>query len=257
MDHEVRVKLERATGDKLTPEGVELGDLFAILGGLRAAILLNAGLEVDQPPAGVNLVRLETSSVVPVLRPATSLEDSTNQVLDAIERRDPSRLKHKAAQAAHKAFEHARELRWVVHIGGRGRSIVIDELRPFPAPDGPAERPAVKGTTTLYGTCVSAGGQRKTRAKIALSDGSGTLDLRVSREHARQLGERLYDLVGVYGEASWDPANWRIIDFAIIEVLDYTPKPVRQAFHALREAVGDTFDSDEAIERMRALRSEE
>jgi hypothetical protein len=255
--NELKIRLENAAGEKLTPEGVELGDLLAVLEGLRAAILLNAGIDdLTNPPLGVSLVALEVNSVVPVLRPATGLEDSTDQVLDAIERRDPARLRRSAAAAAHRAFDHARSKRWVVHVGGRGREVVVDELHPFPAPEAEPPLPTVTGSTTLYGRCATAGGTRSPKVKLQLLEG-GTVEAKATREQAKQLGERLYDVVGVRGIATWDTRTWTIERFEVQEVLDYEPVPVRQAFLELREAIGDVYDTDASIEALRALRDED
>lgn len=257
MDHEVRIKLENAAGDKLTPQRVELGDLLALLHGLRNAILLNAGIEdLERPPVGVSLVALETGSVVPVLRPATSLERSTDEVLEAIEKRAPGLLNRPAALAAHKAFEVARERRWVVHLGGRGRSVTVSELEPFPAPEPEPEPAFVRGTTTLYGKCVMVGGPRTPRVKMTLLQG-GSVELRASHDIARQLGQRIFEVVGIRGEATWNAETWRIVEFTPFEVLDYEQAPVEKAFAELREVIGDAFDTDAAIDRMRSLRSDE
>jgi len=103
----------------------------------------------------------------------------------------------------------------------------------------------IKGGTTLYGRVTKVGGENPPRAKIVFLDGT-ELNCHITQSNdyqvARELGQRLYDTVGIRGRAAWNVRDMSLIDFTIESVLPYRAKPIMDNLGALREAVGNYLE---------------
>jgi hypothetical protein len=113
------------------------------------------------------------------------------------------------------------------------------------------EVPSIKGKTTLYGMVVGVGGVDPPRARIRLLNGV-LFNCNITRRDqlmiARQLGERLYTEVGVYGTARWDARDMSLQYFAIERLTEYSKKPITDSLESLRAVVGEYYDRIDDID---------
>ena len=108
----------------------------------------------------------------------------------------------------------------------------------------------LKGDTTIYGELIDAGGDNP-NIHIKISD-SYFVIIKTDRQKTKELATRLYDQVGLKGEAKWDIATSKIIEFKLYEVLDYTAGNIKSAIESLRKetsGIWDNFNSNEAINK--------
>lgn len=109
------------------------------------------------------------------------------------------------------------------------------------------------GKTTLYGTLIGVGGVNPPRARLRLLNGNlvnCNITERNNIQVARQLGERLYSEVGVYGTARWDLRDMSLNYFQIERITEYSRKPVDEALHALYSIAGENYDRVGDIEQL-------
>lgn len=98
----------------------------------------------------------------------------------------------------------------------------------------------LRGETTLYGTIIRVGGQDPT-VMIKTIDGE-TLYCAAKSSVVRQAGKKLYETVGVRGEAEWDIETMRIKEFTILEFTEYEDIPVDESFSELSSKFGKKFN---------------
>jgi hypothetical protein len=121
-----------------------------------------------------------------------------------------------------------------------------------------AEIPTITGKTTLYGKVIGIGGEEPPRARLRLLNGV-KFNCHITRRHelriARELGQKLYSVVGVKGMARWDSRDMSLQYFLIEQLTPYVPKPVSQALDSLSQAAGkyyeDVSDIDMLVADMR------
>jgi hypothetical protein len=108
----------------------------------------------------------------------------------------------------------------------------------------------LKGNTTIYGELIDAGGDNP-NIHIKISDTYSVI-IKTDKEKTKELASRLYDQVGLKGEAKWDIFSSKIIDFKLYEVLDYTSGNIKSAIEELRKetsGVWDSYNSNESINK--------
>ncbi len=110
----------------------------------------------------------------------------------------------------------------------------------------------VEEYTTLYGTVLRVGGNRPPRARIRFLSGQ-ELQCRITQRDdlsvARALGQRLYETVGVSGQARWDAQSGEMTDFRIDAVTDYRAGQSEDALAALRQRLGTHYQTLGDIDR--------
>lgn len=106
----------------------------------------------------------------------------------------------------------------------------------------------IKGETILYGEIKRVGG---IVPKIQLKTINGqTIYCDVAEEElTRQLGGRIYTQVGIQGEASWDTETMKIVSFLAKQLLPYRKTSLIEAFEALHEAIGGSFDNLKDVDK--------
>lgn len=114
----------------------------------------------------------------------------------------------------------------------------------------------ISGRTTLYGRCIHTGGEKPT-VRLRLLDGTFfTAELR-SKEMAQELGQRLYKMVGLDGEAKWSAEEWKLERFRATAITDYQgTEDTVAAFANLSEAAGDVWDGVDAQGYVQDLRAD-
>lgn len=113
----------------------------------------------------------------------------------------------------------------------------------------------VRGETTLYGEVQRVGGATP-KVQFRSIDGD-LIYCDATRELTREAAVRLYEQVGLRGEAEWDLKTLRVTSFTIEEILSFEDVGVPSAFAELREIVGRYFDEisdvDAFVEQLRSV----
>jgi hypothetical protein len=119
--------------------------------------------------------------------------------------------------------------------------------------DSIPQRPRLRGETVLFGRVERVGGVEP-KVRLRISDHE-SVSCHISEELAKRVGNRLYNEVGLRGQATWDAVDFELLYFHAEELLSYQAGPITAAFDALAGAVGGAFDSvDDVEEFVGALR---
>ena len=109
----------------------------------------------------------------------------------------------------------------------------------------------VEGGATLYGRVVRVGGENPPRAKIRFLDDK-ELNCNITQVDslrvARELGQRLYETVGVRGRARWNIYDMGLVDFTVEEVLPYRTGLLLDNLTTLRNMVGEHLEEIDDID---------
>jgi len=100
-------------------------------------------------------------------------------------------------------------------------------------------RSPIIGETTIYGKILRVGGKTP-KAMIETLEGEVIycdLDIKLAKE----LGQRLYDLVSLSGVAKWDAHDLFLEDFHIKEIGGYEGKTISSAINELSVSIGKYF----------------
>ncbi|MBL0129277.1 MAG: hypothetical protein IPP83_17935 [Flavobacteriales bacterium] len=132
-----------------------------------------------------------------------------------------------------------------------GTKKMLAKLDPRLALELPSDTCA-KGSTTVYAEIQRVGG---VDPKIALKlDDGPTLHCDISKDLAKTLSTRLYEVVALQGEAQWD-VDWNITSFKVTGYVDgFEEAPISESFAELKGLIGkywDDVDPDEAIADLR------
>jgi hypothetical protein len=132
--------------------------------------------------------------------------------------------------------------------------ISISKEHPVPSPSAPDF--TVDGQTTAWGFLTQVGGV-KPRAALLFPDKSKVI-ISADEIVTKQLGERLYEDVGIEGIARWRIRDWKMTSFKAIRLLDYRPQTtdVAQTFKDLSVASEGRFDDINAEDYLKELRGE-
>lgn len=132
------------------------------------------------------------------------------------------------------------------------RHAVISRQHPVPPPLSPAF--TVSGVTTAWGLLMRAGG-KKPRAALLFPD-EQKITISADAIVTKQLGERLYENVGIEGIATWRVRDWKMVAFKAIRVLEYRPQEtdIVRIFRELSEASGGRWEGIDPEEYVRELR---
>jgi len=111
------------------------------------------------------------------------------------------------------------------------------------------------GTTTIICECLRVGGAEP-RAQVRLSTGEIKY-FELSRELAKKIAERLYEMICLEGEAVWVGDEWHLGDFKPKKLLPFQDIDPVAAFEKLRHAANGNFDNIDVNEYVNSIRSEE
>lgn len=227
-------------GEDLSPETTRLGELADVLKHLDAALAAMVG-DGDDEEVLVSLVKIAPGSNRLQLLVAERAVPSYSALAKAVATRDYSRTPARAHGELHalskrlEARGHALEFR-------PNRRLRVPAARISPRQPVPKPEPAfVEGDTVLYGRVILSGGMPKVRVELVTDDGE-RVKCETDEKVARQLGARLYNVVGLEGVARWDSSDWRIVEFKVSRLVDFEDRPVNEAFAEMRERFGHHFD---------------
>lgn len=118
-----------------------------------------------------------------------------------------------------------------------------------------------KGLTTLYAECTRVGGTRKPSAEVKLLSGERRTIRLSSLGLSQELGNRLYHVVGLDGEAEWDLLTNEMVSFYAERLTEFTDRnsdgtkrTVVQAFDELARASKGRWEKVDPEEYVTNLR---
>lgn len=106
--------------------------------------------------------------------------------------------------------------------------------------------PLIKSNTIIYGEIVDVG----SNIHLKLNEGYNII-IDADKKTSKALASRLWEQVGFRGTAKWDPVTFKIVEFKLVDVLDYNPGGLQSAFAKLRDVSGawDQFNSNDDINK--------
>lgn len=219
------------------PSEVELSDLIAVLQEVTKAIGALIGESVATGDiASLSLVGIVEGSDGLVLEVRREGVEAARKLARAVKTGRYTELPRTTHTALHAMTQIARRREWG---GFRLRKSAKLELPnavviAVDSVPSPAERPVVRGTTTLLARCLRAGGVTP-KAELRLVDSPELLHIEVTEAIARDLGHRLYDEVVLHGDAEWDTKSLELQAFRATSVSTFYRVPVTDGFAQLAE----------------------
>jgi hypothetical protein len=112
--------------------------------------------------------------------------------------------------------------------------------------EGLPERPKIQGETVIYGKVERVGG---VEPKVVLRLSSReSISCHLSEVLARQVGGRLYEEVGLKGDATWDAGDYSLLYFHAKEVTPYQSAGLARAFSELAGVAASHFSDVKDVE---------
>jgi hypothetical protein len=247
------------SGENISPENIRIGEIAVILEAVENVLLSvvskkHAGLSKEHLTIGLHSINsgslgLQFTSKFPeVVNPAFE------QVAISIKSRKPESIPFESHGHFEKIIsfvkKHQAQADFIV-VNGKSKTLATL------TPEFELPKPGyITGQTTIYGKIVRVGGvDPKVEVKTISEQ---TLYCPFEVELASQLGARLYQLVGLNGEARWNTHSLEIIDFRVTEISDYQETSIVDAFQSLSEVTGDYYaDIDDVNAYITELRREE
>lgn len=251
---EVRLRDE---ADTLRPETLRVRDLADIATLVEQTVIEAVGGDLEPADDGavlVSLTAIEEGSTRLVLSLAATAAVAVADIKRAVSEGTYSKLPVKCQRKLAELSQRLAGKGWQAELSGvsPGR-VVISASHPVPAPD----RKTARSKTTIYGVCVRVGGETP-KASIRLLTTGKQLTIDLTEDLARELGNRLYDLVGIEGMATVEASTWEMIAFRGVSLTPYRGKkadPLAATLKVARES-GDVWSGVDPVEYVRGLREE-
>ncbi len=245
------------SGPGVLPETTRVSNLAGFLVRIETAISETAraqGVEIGVDDI-VSLTGIDKSSNKLTFAVASLLLSSAVSVSQAVEKKQYEELPRKAHEALYEVSKQAVDQNWKIKfdedrsLGIKGGTISEENQVPPAPPIQYAE-----GTTTIYGRCIRVGGL-KPKAEIRLFQGKA-LFIALSEQMAKELAKSLYEEVCIEGIAKWDTEDWTIKEFQGMRVTKFIATDLVTAFKNLAAAAKGKWDGVDAMEYVKALRTE-
>lgn len=251
---EIKIMGENITPDKISSRDV--GELIAAIETMVAVIVArdNPALGIDERDVTVGLADIEYGSLTTLFQSQYEVEvlDAIHQVATSINASDYNNTPTKVIESVETVRKIARKYSTDIEFWERnGQRIQLTTVNANTKID--VKIPTFSGKTTLYGTLIRVGGESPPRAGIRLITGNYVTCNITERENlriARQLGERLYTEVGIYGTARWDLRDMSLDHFLIEQLTEYSRKSVDEALESLSIVAGKYYDRVSDIEKL-------
>ncbi len=244
----------RLTGDDMRPDRVSARDASVLIAAIETLIasILAADPTAPADPSDRDAVIVSLAGLRPdgfALLFASphpdQLTGAFDQVIDCLQRGTLDSLPTRAVEALRGALRVTRKYGATLELSathaGRDRVHRTAFASDLVIKDHDA---AVRGTRSLYGAVIRVGGEEPPRARLRLLNGdviSCDLARRKGWMLARDLGARLYQVVGVRGEARIRISDGALTAFRIERVLPYVPIGIERALDALAAASRAAF----------------
>jgi len=251
---EIKIAGENITPDKLSSRDV--GELMSAIETMIATSVAryNPALGIDQSDVTVGLAAIEYGSYTMLFQSQyeTEVLNASQIMATSINTGDYSKTPVKAIESVETVRKIARKYSSDIEFWQRnGQRIQLATVNTNTKIE--VEIPTLSGKTTLYGTLIGVGGVQPPRARIRLLNGNlvyCNITERDNLQVARQLGERLYTDIGVYGTARWDLRDMSLDYFLIERLTEYSKKPVDEALESLYGIAGEYYDRVGDIEQL-------
>jgi hypothetical protein len=242
------------------PESVGLSELAEILSGFDKAI---RSMVVDQnSPLTLGLVSITPGSTILEVVSDRPVEArcAVSDLAKAVNDRNPGSLPAAARNGLQQVMPILR--RWATEDRRPSFQLLLPD-RDISAPlavitpdmEFSFTPPKVLGNTTIYGSLIWIGGQRP-KAHVKMDNGA-LLNCEVSKQLARSLASRLYEEIGLEGEAEWNSEDWSIVSFRISGVTDFRGGPIIESIDVLASTIaGDWDDADDVVGEISQIRRE-
>lgn len=245
-------------GKDLVPSELSIHELTDLLLAVERAVVKTAihnerGLDEDE--AIVSLVGIAEGSTS--LRFASALPATLTaflQIGTAISTRSYTNLPSPAIEALREIYRYSEERQAVIgfYAYDNSHSRQLAEIRPdvdlnLPLVD------IVRGNTVVHGKLTRVGGNPP-KARLKLLNGEA-ISCFVSEQLAKRIGNRLYEVIGLAGEAKWDAGDYSLLSFKANDITLYEESTLQQAVKELRESAGaawqDVPDVNAFIDELR------
>lgn len=244
--NEFLLKIE---GTDVFPDTVDIGELADVLSYFRSAVVAIAdGTSNASGDVALSLVKIDEGSDKLTLCASPRSLRAVSVLTHALATNSVSELPKSSHKPIRELWKAIRSNGWdrCVFIGNGsqiGSGEISSDVELFP------DTSTYRGITTIYGECIRAGGTQRKSAQIKLLDGR-TMSIRVkSKDLAIELGHRLYQIVGLSGEATWSSVNSEMEEFRADELTPYndrnmdgTKRTFIQSLESLASSAGNRWD---------------
>ena len=247
------------TGENISPDNIRIGEIAIILDSIENVLLsiiseenptqtkdtLTIGLHtIKEGSLGLQFASKLPEVVTPAFKKAAhSIRSGTAEELP------PDSIPYFEKILSFVRKHHAL----ADFIVANGKVEILATL----TPDFELPRPIyLNGQTTIFGEIVRVGGVEP-KVEVKLISGQ-TIYCPFDISLASRLGSLLYQLVGLEGEAKWDPRTYEIEDFRLTGISPYRDTPLPEAFQSLSEIAGKYYeDIDDVTGYITELRGDE
>jgi len=229
----------RFEGNGINPEKVkpsEIGELIAEFQNALLATIKQEYPEIDTDTVLFSLdgVRNESlginfkaiaEKILPEVRQAVVA--CYILISTTINNNDYTNLNHSTVQSLKKISSFSKRYQCNGHFNRNGETLSTitpnTEIKE-------AKIPAIRSSVNIYGEIIDVG----SNIHIRLDDGYNVI-VDADKQTSKKLGSKLWEYVGLRGNAKWDIESLRISEFKLIEILEYNPTGISNAFKQLRE----------------------
>jgi hypothetical protein len=244
----------RLLGPDVSPETVDVEELFALITKYKTAVLETA--KTMQQPLNSDeermaLVRVAKGSDRLRLAVDKTLARPVREVSIAVRSNDWSRCGPDACKSISDVSRLLRHRNWELELpsGGRGAKPVLRGDTAIIAPP----TYVANGETVLYGTVDDAGREKSPRLRLILADGT-PVDVTGPRDDIKRLGTCLFDEVALRGVATWNLDTGRVTHFRLTGIEEFRETSLIEAFENLASVAGSNWDQVDAKKFVRDLR---
>lgn len=238
---------------KARPETVSAGDLADFIEHVEKALVAYAKTEALElrNDVAVSLVGISEGSNELTFAAQVEVIPGVVAMAAAITNRDFSKLPYETHQNLHSMVELGRKHHWGLELYGAGTAAaVIEPGEEIPSPSSPV---MVSGSTNILARCLRVGGVTP-KAEIRVLKGDKILHVVIDEDMAKELAKRLYDVVVLEGQATWNAETWEIRDFSVSGVQPYRKIPISSAFSELQETTSGSWEGVDAVAYVGKLR---
>lgn len=239
----------RLTGPEVTLASVPARDWLGVVDALVAALQSGGGPETSLVITGIG----DGSVVVRMRALSGDVGSAWQTIRDAIQEQKVQRLPGVARAAVGAAVRFARQHAGQVELRDAATPEPVTVIRG----DTPLLGPGIlRETTIIYGRVYRVGGAEP-RIGLEVDPDGERIACACSMELAQRVAPLLYQRVGLWGEAKWDPETWTLAEFDAKDLSEYRDRPIAEGLAALAAIVGEDRWGDDLVEAVRALRSDE
>lgn len=247
------------TGPDITPESIRIGEIAVILDAIENVLLTvvaeeHKGLTKENLTIGLHNITSGSLGLQFTTRLPEIVTPAFEEVAKSIYMGTGANLPVESLNHFEKILSFLKRRQALADfIVVNGKSTTLATLTPDFEMPSPAY---LTGQTTIFGQIVRVGGVEPKVEVKTLSE--KTLYCPFQIELASQLGARLYQLVGLNGDARWNAQNFEIEEFRVTGISDYQNSSLVDAFQSLSASAGKYYDDvDDVISYIAELRGEE